>query len=257
MVSANVFHYIACDYDPDIPGSGNFNDDKTPYDGGPEGIVGPDQGVEEAYNVDTTWKTFGKTEIQNVGQPNSILTTTIDMPWPRMQHRKQNGLNILTTNFDTYHGKYVLDYSSSPWMESGDVTYGKFAQKWSVEVGTGPDPSVRVYSLLHIAFPYAPNDTVWYSAAYFALGAPSTHYIDLVTPYEKITISTDSSETKGGYRGWLHLSDGVNLLQGFFFGETRYLYLNGQKKTSLIGVPINDIQTVLFDIPVEAINRFK
>gem|GEM_PF-4493420 len=59
------------------------------------------------------------------------------------------------------------------------------------------------------------------------------------------------------YRGWLHVGVDEYLIQAFIWDNERYLYLNESKVNSILGVPVESIQTVLFDIPRSKIEQFQ
>jgi hypothetical protein len=77
----------------------------------------------------------------------------------------------------------------------------------------------------------------------------SDSYVD--TPYGKFTVS-DTSANVGDdkfFKPWLHVSNGNHCVQGFQIGDKTYLYYDGQDMTDMIDIDINNIQTIIMDIP--------
>lgn len=121
-----------------------------------------------------------------------------------------------------------------------------------------------------IQFPYAtaPENwsTVFYNVNYFGLEPTGPKICELITEYGSLfsswtpdPVSTSPSypnELYTIYRGWMHVSNGQHLIQAFVFDNQRYMYFNRGQITSLLGVPVDSIQTVLFDIPLSKIEQF-
>jgi hypothetical protein len=136
-------------------------------------------------------------------------------------------------------------------------TYGARTESSTyTKSNTGAENPARFYTFGHLFFPYAVDGMNYYATGSnnFLDSDFDPAYSTLVTPYGQVQLSQPAYK---GYRGWAHVSNAKHLLQGFECEGLRYLYLDRGKITSLLGVPVESIQTVLFDIPRSKIEQFQ
>lgn len=143
--------------------------------------------------------------------------------------------------------------------EADSITYTDTIITSSLEgVISPPIPPHYFKSYMPIAFPYAFNGTQYIGVGGAFLDDEYYDYnpafSEVVTPYGRIPLSRVVYKS---YRGWLDVMNEDYVLQGFECDGSRRLYLNSRQITSLLGVPVSSIQTVLFDIPLAKIDQFK
>ena len=80
----------------------------------------------------------------------------------------------------------------------------------------------------------------------------------------KLTIFTPYGEFAGQkFQPWLHVSNGQHYIQGFRVDGQSHLYLNSKVITSSlpralgVGIEVNDIKTVIMDVPLDVIKKLR
>lgn len=200
-------------------------------------------------------------------------------------------LPITTSTHVMVGGVDVVDVSSSISSLTQALDYGDFGQygahithnflNESVDVTSPPfdppTPSGRGEFRMLITFPYvtrtgdcfvlrrsvlrtdfdAPQLSVPYTAAtpYGALdGDVLVSFVEHIDPY-----ATDLHLGVTDF-GWMHISNGTHIIQGFATNSKTYIYCNGQeissKLSALLGVPNTDIQTMIMDMDLKTIKSF-
>lgn len=176
---------------------------------------------------------------------------------------------------DVYRHIYVpVTTDSYEIDEFNDYSYGPYARSTQYEYSNilGYNPSINNTEYLNlqiIPWPPTSGDLPWhlYTISKTVWGDPTYVYIvgiggsKLITPYGEIQTNMVAESFfvayESSYKSWLHTSNKDHVLQGFEINGQRYMYLDDQQMTSLIGVPVDNIQAVLFDIPMEKIDQFK
>jgi len=141
-----------------------------------------------------------------------------------------NTTMVIEPNYQTYVSYIAFPYprnSTRLWMMYKKIPYIRDPELWSV------------------------NQQVWYIK-----DEPPTG--DLYTPYGVISGKTwKVDESAGAFSGWLQISNGKHMIQAFMYAGERYMYLNNNRVSSVLGVSLDAIQAVLFDIPLKKLNEFK
>lgn len=167
-------------------------------------------------------------------------------------------------DYDYPPGRTVICYCLTTGTflpRSKSYTRGPWDQQQASDVPVEPYKSAHINS-----FPFAVNISgetkIYCSVESFDQNEDPptrigmTHY----TPYGEF-------ENKLDFIPWLHVDNGVHVIQGFGFGhapdapDKRHLYLDGQEYGSrlseAIGADINQIQMVVMDVPLSRIKQFK
>lgn len=194
---------------------------------------------------------------------------------PVASYQAINKIDYLITTLTPVNYAYHSD-NNDGWLWSASASYGPFSGSsggsQAAPIGGGDvylNGGVN-YSFAHFPFPPAVNGRLW--AAMMTVTYPgglvewrlSPTTVQITTPYGDFSGSglfTDTGTMVGPFHGWLHVSNGEHYLQGFKMAKQKYLYLDGHsvggQLAGALKTSLDSIQTVLFDIPLKAFNKFK
>lgn len=249
----------------------------NPYQAGDEDIEAqrPSIVVSAGY-YHNGWNLKGEDTTQSFPNPNGYLAIeySYNQPIPVMICDEQKP-GIVDVKLLPASGYY---YDADP---RSIITYrvantiGSFTSSYDYTFALSSDTNdLAIVSYVHFLFPF--GTTNWFGVSqYISHLSLSGYYSNrsvtcyFQTEYERIDTTPYLHEIGHPYldptpyfdvtlyRGWLHVANHDHVLQGFMFDDKKYLYLDNQPVPSLLGVSIEDIQTVLFDIPLSQINQFK
>lgn len=168
----------------------------------------------------------------------------------------------VTSSSETYNDSVSFDGES--FSESVSYQGWTGTKPYLDDAPVVPWPDQMFHRLWLIPFPYnLPGRPCWKQVTQFLstfTGSPLDSFkVTYITPYgDSITVPVYGVDI-GGFVGWLNISNADHVLQAFALqknGDKRYMYLNGRKISSLLGVSVGAIQTVLFDVPLRRLNEF-
>lgn len=167
-------------------------------------------------------------------------------------HTKANGLDVLSLPEITVYASYSYDWE----VRTMYINYNGIEASYSTD-----NPSFVAYTY---QFPYATastNSGMYYLVIDNTYGGDhsGTYY----TPYESwvVTPASNVFDKNTAYDGWLQVSDGKHMIQGYIKNGTKRLYLDGADKgadlAAAIGCDLEDIITVLMGVKPADVAQLK
>jgi len=234
------------------------------------------QSQESAYksfkNTNTLYPATSNLVLASFGPNPSTINatageTSASISTSHQIYSKLNGVDVLTTTSGTINATFerfgIGAFPSNSRMDGSLFGYN-FYSIWDTDT-----PIARDETIYRHGFPYAIEATKgkMYVENWTLNGVSAPFFsTNFYTPYGEFGpyVSDDTPYVPSIF-GWLHVSDGKNLLQAFVINDgnacTKRMYLNnidyGSKLASAIGCSLDDIRLILFDIKKSDIDKLK
>lgn len=211
------------------------------------------------YNINGGWKLIAESATSS-GDATQYIAN-FDVPVTKVTAGNGTYVTLLPVSLNTTNTSGVNIVS--------DATYGEWTQPHMVIVQQfGNSDGGYGYAINDIRFPYGKKQ--WLQVDTYASikrndnEALNPVSCELITDFGTLQGQLGHVEIPGygyipydnQYRGWLHVANSDHLLQGFVWNGAKYLYLNGAQVTSLLGISVSQIQSIMLDVPLSSLARF-